>query len=364
MEHRCEYCGRTLYEGELCGCKLLAETAGSDYYHISIKKESVQKIRDGFTQAGARISESLSSNSSNAAKNVSNENITAGGDVCAVDGNFELNLNIVDSCIVPTEREVHIRQYKIAEMRTPFLKKAFGRLQVTNKRVIFRAAGKSFLGPIITEKEFAIEELSGIDIKSDYNFSFPILLISIFEIILMTLLFVLAAFFLTNASDTDYETMIAAQAIIYAFMGVFLFLISRSIRVIPASLLFTASFLFSSASVKSVLSPETIEDYLIYGSSTAHNSSPAIMGVLCFVLVIIAVIFTILSGFVDDLQIMIKIKGAHDAINVSRSMVKRDWTGFLIIKPWTDTNIAIQELGALITDIKQQGDNAIPKWNI
>ena len=362
----CGYCGRELADGETCGCRLQEKTTESDYFKISFSKESVQKVRDRIAETGKKLNENISSSGKNTSSESYNEPSETDDMVHAVDGSYEKDLKIVDTCIVPMEREIPIRQYKIAELRTPFLKKAFGRLQVTNKRVVFRAAGNSFLGPIITEKEFAIEELSGVEVKSDYNFSFPVLIVSIIEIIFMTIMFVLIAFGLESGIDEDVQQVEIAFASFYVIIGVFIYALAHRIRTWSASLLYAAGILFARAATSSVFSSNYWENaaWAFDGGASARGSSTSIGIIFCLISIFGGVILTILSGFVDDLQIIVKIKGAHDAINVSRTMIKHDWTGFMIIKPWKDTNLAIQELGALITDVKQQGDNAIKKWCI
>ncbi len=356
----CRYCGQELEDGEICKCRSQSPTKESDYIKISFNKENVKKAQKKFADVQKKLNESISTVETNSESDGSDNTVHA------VDGAFEKDLKIVDTCIVPTEREIPIRQYKIAKLRTPFLKKAFGRLQVTNKRVIFRAAGKSFLGPIITEKEFAIEELSGVEVKSDYNFSFPVLFISILEIVFMTIMFVWLAFGLKAAGDGDPQQIEIAFAFLYAILGLILYAASHNIRTWSASLLFSAGILFSSAALTNLFSMDYLENlaWALEDGVSSHSSSTGIWTIFCLVSVLGGVILTILSGFVDDLQIIVKIKGAHDAINVSRTMIKHDWTGFMIIKPWKDTNLAIQELGALITDIKQHGDYAIKKWCI
>jgi hypothetical protein len=44
-------------------------------------------------------------------------------------------------------------------------------------------------------------------------------------------------------------------------------------------------------------------------------------------------------------------------------LAKEDkYSGFAEILPWTDTDIAIKEVGTIIDDIKTMGDAAIEKW--
>jgi hypothetical protein len=50
--------------------------------------------------------------------------------------------------------------------------RAEGRIQVTNKRVIFRAAGRSIAGRTTLQHEFAIDEIAGIEAQNNFKFSF------------------------------------------------------------------------------------------------------------------------------------------------------------------------------------------------
>ena len=39
-----------------------------------------------------------------------------------------------------------------------------------------------------------------------------------------------------------------------------------------------------------------------------------------------------------------------------------EYTGFSEVLPWTDTDKAINEIGAMIDDLQTMGDYAIEKW--
>ena len=85
---------------------------------------------------------------------------------------FEKNKKIVPDIISQNEAEIPIKQFDIARLRSRILcKYAEGKLQITNKRVIFRAAGPSPAGKITLQHEFSIEEIAGIEIKKSNRVS-------------------------------------------------------------------------------------------------------------------------------------------------------------------------------------------------
>ena len=87
---------------------------------------------------------------------------------------YERNIPIVPGSISATENEIPVKQYNIAVLRNMFkFERAEGRMQVTNKRIIFRAAGRSIGGRTTLQHEFAINEIAGIE--SNYNYRFSIL---------------------------------------------------------------------------------------------------------------------------------------------------------------------------------------------
>ena len=86
---------------------------------------------------------------------------------------YERDMPIVQDCIRSCENEIPVKQYKIAVLRNLLrLERSEGRLQVTNKRVVFRAAGRSIGGRTTIQQEFAIDELSGIEAQRNYRFGF------------------------------------------------------------------------------------------------------------------------------------------------------------------------------------------------
>ena len=66
----------------------------------------------------------------------------------------------------------------------------------------------------------------------------------------------------------------------------------------------------------------------------------------------------------DDLHILIKVKGAIGTIEIGRKLRTDERSGFSVVRPWTDTALAIREIGALLDDVKRFGDAGIDKWKV
>lgn len=282
---------------------------------------------------------------------------------------YENDMPIVDRCIVPTEGEIPVRQYNIARLHTPFSKRAFGRLQVTNKRVIFRSIGKSQGGTLITENEFSLEEIGGIEIVTDFFFSFVLLLISILAISIVAGVSGLVSGMARSQILCIFMSIIAVAGVIASFMFI------RKNHLIRALLYTILLVNIEGASLYS----ESYNHYSYYNSySYSYNrgfDTNEFANVFTMVLLaIVAILFiyeTFKSAFTEDLRISVKIKSGGDAVLVSRRLGfsafqghSKDKTGFMFVKSWTHTTIAIRELGALIDDVKRFGDAGIEKWRV
>jgi hypothetical protein len=86
---------------------------------------------------------------------------------------YETGMLIVPECISPDEGEIPVKQYNIAILRNLLRgERAEGRVQITNKRVIFRATGNSIVGKTTLQQEFAISEIGGIEARLNGKFNF------------------------------------------------------------------------------------------------------------------------------------------------------------------------------------------------
>jgi hypothetical protein len=102
---------------------------------------------------------------------------------------YERGMQIIPSCISANENEIPVRQYNIAVLRNLLkFERAEGRMQVTNKRVIFRAVGRSVRGRTTLQHEFAIDEIAGIEAINNFKFSFLYLIFAILIIAFASLI--------------------------------------------------------------------------------------------------------------------------------------------------------------------------------
>lgn len=325
---KCEHCGRELADGEVCGCtgRNGEPVDYSKYFQVTISKDALSNIKGTL---GA-IRENLSDTADAA--------LGAG-----VGGPYERNMQIVDECVVSTEEEIPIRQYNIARLRTPLWKKAFGRLQVTNKRVLFRAKGKSLAGPIEIENEFSLEEIGGVEIKSDYRFNLLIFILSTLAIgICMGLYMLLEQAVLGAAVRNASIVAPTILAIVTTVLALAVLLLA------PGKVWKSAAAMCAGASwaLEAALTDFTLWSFVA-----------AVFG-------LVGIVFWILSALIDDLHILLKIKGAHGAIEIGRKLQKDERSGFSVVQPWKDTGLAIRELGALIDDVKRFGNAGIEKWKV
>jgi VIT1/CCC1 family predicted Fe2+/Mn2+ transporter len=108
---------------------------------------------------------------------------------------YERGKKIVPDSIKPDEGEIPVKQYNIAILRNLFkFERSEGRMQITNKRMIFRAAGRSVGGRTTLQHEFAINEIAGIEAIRNYKFSLQYLIGAI-------LIICLSVFFITRCSS-------------------------------------------------------------------------------------------------------------------------------------------------------------------
>ena len=299
-----------------------------EYFKISVEKGIVENIKNTASTFMEAVSEKA-------------EDF---GTVTAVDGSYENNMQIVDECVVPTEQEIPIRQYNIARLSTPLWKKAYGRMQITNKRVLFRSVGKSLAGPIMIENEFSMEEIGGVEIKSDYRFNLLTFLVSGLQILLMCGVY---GFIFNLFMQWSVKNKSMAPAIILSVLTI--------LATIAVLLLVRRKYMFKSTALNAAgLSLVMI----------AMNNEKEFVIVLAMLAFIVAFIMWIYSGIVDDLYILIKVKGAVGMIEIGRKLRNDERSGFSIVRPWKDTEIAMREIGALLDDVKRFGDAGINKWKV
>jgi len=310
----CSRCGRPIADGEICVCS----------------RPKKQFSTDGFRQFTAKIKDKMG----------------IGTPEFNSLGVYEHGKKIVPECIATNENEVPIKQYDLAILRTRLIfQRSEGRLQVTNQRLIFRATGRSLVGPLSQQYEFSISDLAGVEIRNDYRFS-------LLNLILATMLLAAVAFlgmqFLTAFNSLAMRRILSLILGIGGFVP--FFLVHKE---------FPWKLVFSSIGICNLGLA-----FVVWGG--AKWLLP-----LFVIGLVIYIVNWILVVFVKNLILTVKTSAGNGAVIIRRSMRnlfnqnwENDFTGFAEVLPWTDAEVASREIGALIDDIQIMGDGAIDKWRV
>ena len=240
---------------------------------------------------------------------------------------------IVPECVDPDENEVSIKQYDVVRLQT-LLSGAFaeGRLQITNKRVIFRAHGASLNGSTVIQNEFSIDEVGGIEFRKEPCFNFMV------AVILLIIFFACRKSMNPIFLDSFYDNTIIVSIISLVFSGASVLsfiafknkpIISYFIVMILINLLEKSSFL-----------PLTM---VVQASKT--------------IMYIVFIVVLFQNIFARNVVIRILTKGAGPAVEIRRkdgffSVQHNEYTGFSQVTSGPDIDEAIQEVGSVIRAVQ------------
>lgn len=383
MAKFCKFCGKALAEGEVCGCK--------DQQNQQLREQRPQQPQwqkpqgqpwDPQKQQGQQVqgqqphtaqgqnenqwgewvnaASSFPYSSEESVWSSVRERMGIGETEQYKSSPYEERMNIIPDIVSPNEGEVPVRQYHIATLKNKTFgityAKAVGRIQITNKRIIFRAPGKSIIGTRTSlQHEFLIDEVGGIEARREHIFNKGDLFLG--------LILAWIGYMIMNA------VVIAAGVQSYrggGFAFYFLSLFFGTAGAVPFFVMkkkWLLKMFFSGAAFGAFIVPA-----LFAGNWLFWVPSLAALGII------------IASGFFysirPNLVLSIKPKGAVNAVvDIRRTstgiggILQRsgnsdsdDHTGFREIFPEGDAEKAIRELGAIINDIQKLGDYAISKW--
>lgn len=273
------------------------------------------------------------------------------------DGVYERGMQIVPDNLTLNEGEVPIRQYDVAVLRSRLkLERAEGRLQVTNKRLLFRATGRSVRGKTTLQHEFALDDMKGFEIHKDYRFSFLDLLAAL-----------ICAFLVGSIFGGMVTALFRSSAVMAGIFGLLL----GAASVVPFFLLYRRFFLkllCSAAGTMSVLPVFAMSRMAARygGGGWSFLLGLSAIVLVCAFVVLIAGIF--LFSFKPNLVFDFKTMGGGAPIQIRRKVGglfganRMEYSGFNEVLPAADTERALREVGALINDIQKMGDRAIEQW--
>ena len=251
----------------------------------------------------------------------------------------EKEKNIVPDCVEPDLDEVPIKQYDIARLQT-LIKGAFaeGRLQITNKRVLFRSAGNSILGPTSLQYEFSLEEIAGIEIRKEARFNF-------FSSVILLLLTLLINSILSPLFAPVYSWKIVSTvfAIVLAVASVFLFFLLKDKKVL-----------------RHLILSVVLSGFVLGASTFKQLTGTSVQSFMLKVALIVYIINFLYLAFAPNLVVNIKTKGGTPSVEIRRkdgffSFQHNEYTGFAQVIPGPDTDAAMKEIGALIREVQQTG---------
>jgi multidrug transporter EmrE-like cation transporter len=253
---------------------------------------------------------------------------------------------IVGGPVTPIEGEVPIRQYEMAKYQN-FLLGLFakGRLEVTNRRVIYRVTGFSFLGSLMVYSEYDVKHICGFDIRRNNRFSWPVLILSI---LLLILFGVIDMVLLQMAAPGDDARALFIRAGI-ALVALVLPLIFRKSKLFCHWL---------------CMFPLMAGVLFLQSPGRSDLSQPA--SVLSIIVFIAGIFFCIIFGLgfamLPDVSInILSDTAAANVISLMNAHVHL-LDSAQRIRYGRDADRAISELGAILSDLHTYGDSAVQKW--
>ena len=270
---------------------------------------------------------------------------------------FETGKQIVPNCISANEGEIPVKQYEVARLRNRILgipyARAVGRIQVTNKRVIFRAPGRCLAGRTTLQHEFAIDEIAGVEARREYVANLGDLLLGLIvsgaSALVMTLLLNAIC---RETRDLAWYILLPLFFCVPGFVPFFLVKKKWLLKLLCLGATCTPLAYFG-----------------IMASSV--DGFAAFCGYNMLLLALIALVLLLFCLFLyairPNLVLVIKNKGAHDTIDIQRAKIAlggrgEEHTGYMEVLPIDDAERCIREIDAMINDIQKLGDFGIEKW--
>lgn len=312
MAYYCVKCGRKLPDGAICPCRIRrrSRAAADDPVESGVSFRNILRINDPDFDRNADY--------------------------------YERGKQIVPDLVASCEDEVPIKQYHLVNIRARFQGLwAEGRLMVTNKRILFRASGRSLIGRTMVEQEYVLDEISGLEISRGVRFS-PFDLVS--SMVLMMCCLSLA-----------YPLKLLGGFFGWALP---LLLIAGGIT----GLYFLGHHKYRWKLVLSSICAAGAVTLLLRAQLGGHSFLSALFSVAVVVLTVTCLLFLIMSSMKSVVSLSVTCKaGTSEAIGMHSPQHFRLQSAPELL-PTEETDTAIREVGAIINDIQRMGDYGIEKW--
>lgn len=275
---------------------------------------------------------------------------------------YEHGMRIVPDNLAPDANEIPVRQYDLCTLRSRIkLMKAEGRLQITNRRILFRAKGTSLMGPTVLQHEFSLAELSGFQIQRNFRFSMLDLL---FLVLLSGLCFA------AGMGAVLYFATTRARGVLLTLCGL-AGLVGIALTYFLGKHYILKSCLAALAAALTLVPATTV---LFYGKSH-DNGFVTFLSYLLYLFVLIALVQKIASdllfSFKPNLRFNVVTKFGSSIVNIRcerggfaglAPAIHALFTGYNEVLPTAQTDEAIREVGAIVADLQKSGDAGVAKW--
>lgn len=311
MAYYCVKCGRKLQDGAICPCR--------------VRWSAPWRGDSQSAQSGVSFQNILRLNDPDYDRNMDY---------------YERGKQIVPDLVAPCENEIPIKQYHVVNIRSRLQGLwAEGRIMITNKRLLFRASGRSFIGRTRVEQEYELDEISGINISHGVRFS-------LFDFFNSLLLAVFCGALVVLLLGQDPAWFLPLLLSVGSIAGLY-FLGRKRHR---------WKLLVSTVGAMSALK-------LMLWAQTGHHTILGGLFIVVMTLLFIAVlIFLFMSGMKPVVSLAVMCKAGTDVAIGYQSMQHFRLQTAQELLPTAETETAISEVGAIINDIQRLGDYGIEKW--
>jgi len=268
--------------------------------------------------------------------------------------NQEVEMDLLAGHVIPAEGESTVRTYHCTYYREKSLGlKSGGFLGVTNKRVIFQAAGETSSGQTLIQSEVPIADISGINSFKGIYFDFfamlGALLLALLAMIFVPVILTGLSYWLE--SYTFFQVigwLLALGGIVGSF--------SLSVKSIWRTFLVGVS-------TGALLSLAGIGFLDVVSALTGRGNSN--FWILLLVFVDLVYLFMCASWYARRPTFSLEINssgGASTPIRIASAGGFMNMSTIPNAQPGRDSETMLHEIGALISDIQTLGDYGIAKW--
>lgn len=270
---------------------------------------------------------------------------------------FEYGKKIVPDVVDLCDGEIPIKQYEMGRIRKrSSLSWSNLRIQVTNKRLIQRTVGRSLTGKDVFQDEYAIDDIVGVQFSKGRQFSWgDFFLLFFLSYIVFYIGSLILGIFIRGSSSSEYDFIYKMQNVLQDTSEMPGFVTAFPIFLFIAYLVFVIYCLFYRKYSNNFL-------FSILAGFCAGFSVFAGTQLYLF-FSIASLVFQIRFALLPSINVIMKTKSMQGtgANMLTKKGIVSIKVGSIVL-PSKDTDTAIKELGAMITDIQKLGDFAIEKW--